>query len=146
VTKHYVALIIRDVEGRYLTLRHAKKVERQWRFPGGKVDSGEFPIMAAARELFEELGVIAYGLNLIKVTEDHFTDAETWKGHFFEVLSYSGEIRLMEPEKHNDWTYMDVFDLRNANAHPEYEVAMEQTYTSNATVCIVSSTPSTARS
>ncbi len=53
---------------------------------------------------------------------------------------------LMEPEKHNDWTYMDVFDLRNANAHPEYEVAMEQTYTSNATVCIVSSTPSTARS
>jgi 8-oxo-dGTP diphosphatase len=53
--------ILRDADGRVLV---AERTERQisagfWELPGGKVDPGETPIQAAARELAEEIGVEA---------------------------------------------------------------------------------------
>ncbi len=48
-------------EGRFLACRRAAHVRDAgaWEFPGGKVEEGESPAECVARELREELGVVA---------------------------------------------------------------------------------------
>ena len=54
-----VAAVIRDGAGRMLACRRApgKDASGRWEFPGGKVEHGEAPEEALAREIEEELGV-----------------------------------------------------------------------------------------
>lgn len=53
--------VIRDGKGRILACKRpmGKHLGGLWEFPGGKIDSGESPETALARELREELGVDA---------------------------------------------------------------------------------------
>ncbi len=54
-----VAVALIDAQGRILLARRpeGKKMAGMWEFPGGKVETGETPEDALARELREELGV-----------------------------------------------------------------------------------------
>jgi 8-oxo-dGTP diphosphatase len=54
-----VAAVIRDDEGRVLLTQRpeGRHMGGLWEFPGGKIDSGEAPTDALARELEEELGM-----------------------------------------------------------------------------------------
>ena len=58
---HVVAAVIRDDRGRVLLAQRppGKSHAGYWEFPGGKVESGESPEAALARELHEELGIHA---------------------------------------------------------------------------------------
>lgn len=59
-----VAAVITDDGGRLLLARRPahKKLGLKWEFPGGKVEPGETPASALARELREELGIEVTGL------------------------------------------------------------------------------------
>lgn len=56
---HVVAAAIFDARGRVLLTRRDGPREHAglWEFPGGKVESGETPFQALARELHEEIGI-----------------------------------------------------------------------------------------
>jgi 8-oxo-dGTP diphosphatase len=67
-----VAGVIRDVRGRILLSRRTegRDLAGLWEFPGGKIDPGESPEAALARELHEELGIRAdIGVPLITVPQ-----------------------------------------------------------------------------
>jgi 8-oxo-dGTP diphosphatase len=57
---HVVAGVIQDPRGRILLARRTagRDLAGLWEFPGGKVDAGETPEQALARELHEELGIL----------------------------------------------------------------------------------------
>lgn len=56
---HVVAGVIADARGRILLARRTsgRDLAGLWEFPGGKLDPGETPERALARELHEELGI-----------------------------------------------------------------------------------------
>jgi 8-oxo-dGTP diphosphatase len=69
---HVVAGVIRDARGRILLARRTegRDLSGLWEFPGGKVEPGETPEAALARELREELGIEAVaGAALIEVPQ-----------------------------------------------------------------------------
>lgn len=78
---HVVAAVLRDGDGRVLLARRppGKPLAGLWEFPGGKVEPGESPAQALARELGEELGLHARpGARLIRVPQAHADGRRLW--------------------------------------------------------------------
>lgn len=69
--------------------RHALK----WEFPGGKVEKGESPREALARELNEELGIQAVVGRELTRYEFAYPRGATILLIFLEVKRYGGELR-----------------------------------------------------
>jgi 8-oxo-dGTP diphosphatase len=92
--------VIENAVGEYLAcLRPAgKHLGGQWEFPGGKVDPGESPEVAVARELLEELAVVVEVGSPLTPVIWHYTDRSI-QLHPFHCSIVSGELRAVEHEQ-----------------------------------------------
>jgi 8-oxo-dGTP diphosphatase len=87
-----------------------------WEFPGGKLEPGETPAQAIARELHEELGVIArIGREIYRTRHQYSELAEPIDLIFFAATVSPAEIRNLAFEA-MEWR--DPSDLANLNFLP----------------------------
>ncbi len=94
---HVSAAAIFDRNGRVLVSQRAANTHQGglWEFPGGKLEPGETPQQALARELSEELGIRIQGSRpLIRVRHD-YGDRKVLID-FFRVHDYRGEVHGAE--------------------------------------------------
>jgi 8-oxo-dGTP diphosphatase len=83
--------VVRAADGSVLL---AERTARQissgyWELPGGKIDPGETPAQAAARELAEEVGIASRKLRP-RITYGHTFRTKRLRLHFFDVLEWTG--------------------------------------------------------
>jgi 8-oxo-dGTP diphosphatase len=85
----------------------------QFSLPGGKACGEEMWDQAAARELFEETGLIVEEdkLRLGHLLQCRNPDGTEWMGAFFVAESWDGIAELMEPDKHDALEWHPVSSL-----------------------------------
>lgn len=94
-----VAAALVDATGRVLVQQRppGKALAGLWEFPGGKVEPGETPEDALARELTEELGITVAGSALSPLV---FASAPLDRGHLLLLLyrcdEWAGEPRALD--------------------------------------------------
>jgi 8-oxo-dGTP diphosphatase len=106
------ALIVRGGEVLICQRRPDQPMGLQWEFPGGKIEAGESPEQALARELREELGIEAQIGPRVTRIRHNYRHGGAVDLQFFAVREFSGELenRIFAQLK---WTRLE--DL------PEYD-------------------------
>lgn len=97
---HVVAAVLRDARGRILLTRRTegRDFAGAWEFPGGKVERGETPHEALARELREEIdiGIGPTSTPLIRVP--HAYPTKRILLDVYEVPEWQGRVRALEKQ------------------------------------------------
>ena len=108
-TIHVAAAIIRSGDKIFATQRGYGDFKDGWEFPGGKIESGETPGEALAREIREELGAdIIVGDHLITVEHD-YPEFHLSMECFWAELSDGSHLQLLEHEAAR-WLSFDELD------------------------------------
>ena len=117
-----VAGIIKDGDKIFATQRGYGEFKDGWEFPGGKMEPGETPQEALARELKEELAVdVNVGEFLCTVDYDYPTFHLTM--HCFYCSVIGGELTLLE---HEASKWLKMTELHSVNWLPaDVEVVAE---------------------
>lgn len=109
-----VAGIIKDGDKIFATQRGYGEFKDGWEFPGGKMEPGETPQQALARELKEELAVdVNVGEFLCTVDYDYPTFHLTM--HCFFCSLVSGKLTLLE---HEAAKWLKMSELHTVNWLP----------------------------
>jgi 8-oxo-dGTP diphosphatase len=96
---HVMAGVLLDGTGRVLLAQRpaGKHLAGFWEFPGGKLEAGETPLAALARELLEELGIHVRSAEALIRLPWRYGDREllldAWR-----VSSWRGEPRSLEAQ------------------------------------------------
>ena len=109
-----LGIIIVNDDGKILIGKRQGSFAAKYSIPGGSLDVGEGFEEGAIREIKEETNLDIKDPKVIAVTNN----LETFKEdnvHFismvFLVKEFSGELKLMEPEKCSEWLWVDPKDL-----------------------------------
>lgn len=88
-------------------LRNASHGRDTWGFPGGHLEFGETWEQGAAREIFEETGLVTKNIRYVTATNDLFEDEEKHYITIFMMADYDGgdDVQLLEPQKHAEWRW-----------------------------------------
>ncbi len=106
------ALIVRDGQLLIGQRRPDQIMSLKWEFPGGKIEAGESPQQALARELHEELGIHAViGPAIIRIRHN-YRHGGAVDLQFFAVREFTGEI---QNQIFNEVRWVKLTDL------PEYD-------------------------
>ena len=109
-----VAGIIKDGDKIFATQRGYGEFKDGWEFPGGKMEPGETPQQALARELKEELAVdVNVGGFLCTVDYDYPTFHLTM--HCFYCSLVGGKLTLLE---HEAAKWLNMTELHTVNWLP----------------------------
>ena len=123
----YVAVfVLLERHGRYLLMRRANTGYRDgmYTIPSGHAEPGEMPAVAAARELMEEVGVVASVDQLEFVHVVYRIDPDrTYNDYVFVCREWQGEPANMEQEKCDDLKWVD-HDALPENMVPEVLTAL----------------------
>jgi 8-oxo-dGTP diphosphatase len=113
---HVVAAIL-ERDGRILICRRtpAQSHPLKWEFPGGKVEAGETPAAALARELHEELGISGAAGGEITRYEFAYPNKSPILLIFIRVDRFTGEprnlifheIRWEPPERLSSFDFLE---------------------------------------
>jgi 8-oxo-dGTP diphosphatase len=87
------ALIVRDRQVLIGQRRPDQPMALQWEFPGGKIEAGESPEQALARELDEELGIKATIGPRVTRIRHNYRHGGAVDLQFFAVHEFSGEMQ-----------------------------------------------------
>ena len=92
--------VLGNCRGQYLVQQRpkGKPCPGQWEFPGGKIEPGEIPRNALARELLEELGVTVLDAAAL-ATIYHDYDHARVKLEVFSVTRFEGCPRGLEGQQ-----------------------------------------------
>ncbi len=99
------AIIIKD-EKVLLGKRKNAHGSGSWCFPGGHLEFGESWEDCARRETMEETGIDIKNIRFATATNDIFSTEEK---HYITIVMLAdydfGEVKIMEPEKCEHWTW-----------------------------------------
>ncbi len=103
--------VLRD--DRLLLYRRTRPPEAgHWNIVGGKVDHMEHSRDAARREAEEETGLSFGRLDFLCLSEQIIeTDGQHWLSLIYVTEDFSGEPRVMEPEKLPEFGWFSLNDL-----------------------------------
>ncbi|MGA7858057.1 MAG: (deoxy)nucleoside triphosphate pyrophosphohydrolase [Terracidiphilus sp.] len=87
------ALIVRAGEVLICQRRPDQPMALQWEFPGGKIEAGESPEQALARELDEELGIQAKVGARVTHIRHNYRHGGAVDLQFFAVHEFAGELQ-----------------------------------------------------
>src|SRR6202012_4940128 len=86
-------LLVRDGMVLICQRRPDQPMALQWEFPGGKIESGESPEQALARELDEELGIQAIIGPRVTHIRHNYRHGGAVDLQFFAVHEFAGELQ-----------------------------------------------------
>ncbi|MDL5155656.1 NUDIX domain-containing protein [Actinomycetospora termitidis] len=96
--------VVRDAEGRLLLVRRGRPPQAgRWTLPGGRVEAGESPAAAAAREVAEETGIVVEVGGEWLVLERPGPDGVVFEIHDFVATAVGGELRAGDDAADAAW-------------------------------------------